>query len=99
MSVTAIKELLGETGKKLRDEGLEASPQLRTTQGFLKAYESSDDSHIKFLAFFLFNFIEDFYYNLTGDFPYKESTYKVRADIYRKLGKELKNLADNYKSS
>lgn len=99
MDITELAKLAAETGQKLIEQGANASPELRKFQEEIEVLQSqSSDANIRFLSFFLFNLIEDFYYNLTGDFPYQKDNYNIRDNIYENIGQGLKELAGNLES-
>ena len=100
MDITELARLAAETGQKLIEHGADASPELRKFQGEIEAfqYNQSSAANIRFLSFFLFSLIEDFYYNLTGDFPYQKSNYNIRDNIYKNIGQGLKEFAENLES-
>ncbi len=93
-----IKEVIKQAAINLEKDGVKAAPDLREVQENIRNMRPSD-IHIKFLCFFLESFIDDVFYNLTGDFPHGESSYEIRVNIFKEIGKGLQGLADKIGSS
>lgn len=97
MNFLTIKEEILATGSKLVDKGSEAGPRLRELQGNLSNLKDTD-LQTKFLSYFLFLFIDDLYYNLSGDFPYHEKTNQIINDIFKGIGNHLIELSKSIDS-
>ncbi len=81
-----------QTGNALFERGSDAGPSLRELQAQL--YQLSiTNRHINFLCFFISVFIEDLYFNLSGDFPYNEKLDGVIDRIFKEIGQVLVKLA------
>lgn len=93
-----LKNAILSTGNRLTSEeldagGLNAGPALRNLQTILSNYKT-ESPYLNFLAFFLSIFIDDLYYNLSGDFPYDEASKQKRDGIFRDIGQLLVKLSD-----
>lgn len=106
MNNCVTKLRLGELGNKLIDlseDEDKASIALRIYQSDLK--ETMDTQILslskiqQFIAFFLDSFIDDYFYNLAGDYPYKEEfedTFKdIWRDIFKNIGNSLIKISKN----
>ncbi len=89
--IEAFKSEILEVGKRLANKGSDAGPALRKLQNRLFEMRVSD-KYMNFLIFFLFNFIEDVYFNLSGDFPSDEKCAEIIDDIFRAIGRLLDKL-------
>lgn len=61
---------------------------------YLKPYVLKDyEEKVRFLSFFLMNFLDDVFYNLAGDFPSEKSfgaqVHKIRKDFFKNFGIKL----------
>lgn len=91
--MTFFKNKILKVGKRLAEDGSEAGPILREFHSGLSKIKT-EDSHIKFLVFFLFSFIDDLYFNLSGDFPSNEKTDDIRNTIFKNIGGLLVKLSN-----
>ena len=57
------------------------------------------DPKINLLLFFLCNFIEDFYYNLAGDFPDDKEVEIARKTVMESLGKTFISISENLEAN
>jgi len=90
-----IPEDLGNIGKQLADNPKDAGI-LRSIQKQCKNLQYEDPgTDIRFLAFFLSQFIDDFFYNLTGDIPYSDELLVIRNRCVQMIGQKLQALGDD----
>lgn len=61
-----------------------------------RLFESKNEKE-QFICFYISRFIEDVFYNLSGDTPYDEGLQKVRLSFYANLTKTMEHLADSIK--
>ena len=93
---------LGDKLINLSSEG-KAFMELRSYQGDLKNVIDTQIESLnklqRFVAFFLDLFIDDYFYNLAGDYPYRkdlEKTYlKIWREILNSIGYSLLEIAEN----
>lgn len=93
MHKATIAKSLHEVGKALKDDGSNAGPVLRRLQSELNAVQPSNPKS-DFLCYFLSTFIDDVFYNLSGDFPYNKKNHEIINDIFKEIGKTLSLLAE-----
>jgi len=92
MEKTYIVGSLREAGKALENDGSDSGPFLRRLQSELNSQQRLNPK-LDFVRFFLSIFIDDVFYNLSGDFPYHRETHEIISDIFKGIGKALSLLA------
>lgn len=102
--IMTIASEIKEIGKTIGEDKKEGSKQVRQFQGKWRNKLNvegidSGDPNIDFLIFFLCNFIEDFYYNLAGDFPNSKEVEKARESIMEGIGRTFINISENLEAS
>jgi hypothetical protein len=95
MKIENLQEEILNTAVQLIKKGMDASPSLRTFQNKLNQLQTSDPN-INFLCFFLYTFVDDIYFNLTGDVPYKEASSKIINSIFKSIGKSLQKIGEKF---
>lgn len=70
-------------GKPLRHAGIMLSDL---------QYDVKDKS-LRFISFFLSNFVEDLFYNLSGDIPFNEFVLSAQHSLFSKTGEFLCDIA------
>lgn len=98
MDKKIIIDKILNTGNALCEKGSDAGPSLRVLQSQLSQLRPAD-RHINFLCFFISSFIEDLYFNLSGDFPYNEKIDGLIDIIFKEIGQLLLKLATGLKSN
>ena len=93
MHKTTIAESLRKVGEALKDNGSISGPVLRGLQSELNTGQRSNPK-LDFLCYFLSTFIDDVFYNLSGDFPYNKKHHEIISDIFKGIGKALFLLAE-----
>gem|GEM_PF-4968571 len=79
----------------LGSDGAHAAPKLRKLQSSLnKLLFSIEDKNLLLLSFFLDSFIDNLFFNLSGDVPYSEVIHSIISNIFKSLGKPLENIAN-----
>jgi hypothetical protein len=94
MDLDALKNDILSAGNRLNSDGINAGPELRKLQEVLSRY-TTNNPEIQFLAFFVAVFIDDLYFNLSGDFPYESKSYALRNNIFVSIGTLLTQLAES----
>ena len=98
MNSCLTKEHLHELGTKLINPNeIAAGKELRNYQDELKylidkKLESLSDLH-RFIAFFLDTFIDDLFYNLAGDYPYRKDLENNFRNVWHGI---LKNMGETF---
>lgn len=95
MNPLSLQTDIQQTGNKLASEGSDAGPVLRRLQSLLPK-RNTNQPQLNFLSFFLFNFIDDIYFNLSGDFPYTEQSKQIIDEFYRLIGNHLIKLGQEF---
>ena len=98
MNIENLQDEMRTTADKLMKRGMDAGPTLRTFQNNLNQFHTSN-SNLNFLSFFLCNFIDDIYFNLTGDVPYKEESSKLINSIFKSIGKSLHEIVEEFNTN
>lgn len=94
MDKATIAVLMREVGNALTDNGSNSGPLLRKLQSEINTGQRSDLKS-DFACFFLSTFIDDVFYNLSGDFPYRQETYENIGKIFEEIGNALTSLAES----
>ncbi|MEA2097605.1 MAG: hypothetical protein U9P70_00815 [Patescibacteria group bacterium] len=94
MHKATIAKSLREVGKALEDNGSNSGPVLRRLQSELNAGQRSNLKS-DFICYFLSTFIDDVFYNLSGDFPYNKKHHEIISNIFKGIGKALSLLAES----
>lgn len=105
--IQIIRDLASETkevGQAIERNLREGSIKVRQFQGKWRDKLNvegidSEDPNLTFLIFSLCNFIEDFYYNLAGDFPYSKEVKEIRESVMKNLGSTFINISENLETS
>ena len=82
-----------ETGNELIQKGSDAGPLLRELQGEVNKLKVAE-RNMRFMCFFISSFVEDLYFNLSGDFPYDVELNGIIDELFRKVGHLLIKLAN-----
>ena len=85
---------LQKVGKSLSADGSESGPKLRKLQSELNSMDRFDPI-LDFVRFFISSFIDDVFYNLSGDFPYRRETHEIVGEIFRGIGNALISLSES----
>jgi len=93
-----LAEILARVGQELRTDGLNAGYGLRKLQSaLLLVLKNRCDEKLDFFCFFVSNFVDDIYYNLSGDFFYQEISYEIIGTIFKELGTCLGEASEHIK--
>ena len=95
-----IKEMGESIGKDLKEGSTKVRQfQAKWRDKLNNEGTESENRNMDFLIYFLCNFIHDFYYNLTGDFPYSKEVEEARKYIMEGIGKEFIKISGHLETS
>lgn len=89
---------LREEGQRLlstlTDQIPKAAPLSRVQETLEELLPECREAEIKFFVFFMSNFIDDVFYNLTGDIPYYPGLDRERGELFRGIASRLMEMAE-----
>lgn len=97
MNTKTIAKMMCLAGKELEQNGSNAGPVLRSLQSQLHSAQRLNQQ-TDFLCYFVSNFIDDVFYNLTGDFPYYKESHDIIGNMFKGFGNALSLLGDSLKN-
>ena len=98
-----IVSKLREEGQRLlstpKDRIPEAAPLSRVQETLEDLLPQCREAEIKFFVFFLSNFLDDIFYNLTGDVPYSRQLDRERGEFFRGIASRLMEMAEELEAA
>ena len=89
-----VSDVLRKHGSALIKDSQDARPLRETQRALLEVQYESQDADLRFLAFFLCVFIDDFFYHLAGDLPYSKTFNDIQHAALSKIGQNLVEMSN-----
>lgn len=76
------------------DQIPEATPLIQAQEMLEDLLPECREAEVKFFVFFLSNYLDDVFYNLTGDVPYSKDLDRERGEFFRKIAPRLLEMTE-----